>query len=465
MLYFIKPIFKKVGGLTTGVCLLLVLCLLAGGNGRCQTTRPATIMATALNVRARPDIGADRITTLPQGTRVTVHEYINGWLKISWQDRTGYIRNKKEYIHVEGTPEELEALKSRAEQISREIKSHQTDLEKIGHQETSLMDRLNELARSLQQAEQNIGGLRKKIKKLETNIATNREAAAVLENRIAEKEEYATRRLVALYKLSLLGEMNVLGAADSVYDFLKTKRDISYIYRHDRQMLDTFRANRARLTELTATLLAEKNKKKQLEQRLQREIAAMAAEKAERNHLLAEIREKEALRRAAIKSLKQDARALDDTIASLYVKPDRGKELPGNFSARKGLLKPPVNGKIITKFGKYRNEELNIVNFRSGIDIRASQGEPIKAVFRGQVLYATWFKGYGNMIIIDHGDSYYTVYAHAQELFKKKGDYVATNEVIATVGDTASISEGPSLYFEVRHKGQAIDPTLWLQTG
>ncbi len=445
--------------------LLLAIALTTGGRGRCDTTRPATVMASALNVRSQPDIKADRVTTLPRGTRVTVHEYVDGWLRISYRQQSGYIRNKKEFIHVEGTPEELAELKNRAEQISREIENYQTELEKFGHKETSLMDRLDELARSLQQARQTIQGLRRKITKLETDIAANRQAAEVLEKRIAEKKEYATKRLVALYKLSLLGEMNILGSADSVYDFLKTRKDISYIYRQDREMLETFRGNQERLEEITATLVAEKNEKKQLENRLQREINDLAAEKKERHHLLAEIREKEAFRRAAIESLKQDARSLDETITSLYIKPDTGQDLPGKFSDHKGLLKPPVKGRIISKFGKYRDEKLNIVNFRNGVDILASRGEPVQAVFRGQVLYASWFKGYGNMIIIDHGDNYYTVYAHAQELFKEKGDYVETHEVIATVGDTSSISDDPSLYFEVRHKGQAINPAIWLQTG
>ena len=104
-------------------------------------------------------------------------------------------------------------------------------------------------------------------------------------------------------------------------------------------------------------------------------------------------------------------------------------------------------------------------NFRSGIDIQAERGEPVRAVFRGEVLFAQWFKGYGNMLIIDHGEKYYTVYAHAQELFKKQGDFVETNEVVATVGNTASLSNVTSLYFEVRHQGKPIDPLTWLITG
>jgi septal ring factor EnvC (AmiA/AmiB activator) len=102
------------------------------------------------------------------------------------------------------------------------------------------------------------------------------------------------------------------------------------------------------------------------------------------------------------------------------------------------------------------------MNFRSGIDIKSERGEPVQAVFAGKVLFADWFKGYGNMLIIDHGNSYCTLYANVEELFKQKGDAVESGEVIATVGDSGSLS-GPGLYFEVRHHGKPEDPQLWLK--
>ena len=124
----------------------------------------------------------------------------------------------------------------------------------------------------------------------------------------------------------------------------------------------------------------------------------------------------------------------------------------------------PVKGKIVNLFGPHKNKKLNVVNFQSGIEIKADRGEPIRAVFDGQILYATWFKGYGNMIIIDHGENYYTVYAHAEELFASKGDTIDRGDVVATVGDSGSMI-GPSLHFEVRHHGKPVDPLKWINKG
>ena len=132
------------------------------------------------------------------------------------------------------------------------------------------------------------------------------------------------------------------------------------------------------------------------------------------------------------------------------------------FSGLKGLLNMPVKGKITSSFGSYRNAAFNVTNFRSGIDIQTDKGEPVRAVHNGRILYASWFKGYGNMMIIDHGASYYTVYAHVEEMFKSIGDRVDGGDVIATAGDTGSMN-GARLYFEVRHHGKPLDPMDWLK--
>ena len=124
----------------------------------------------------------------------------------------------------------------------------------------------------------------------------------------------------------------------------------------------------------------------------------------------------------------------------------------------------PVKGKIISLYGAYKNRKYHITNFRSGIEIKADRGTPVRSIFGGRVIYAGWFKGYGNMIIIDHGANFYSVYAHLEELFASKGDMVNSGQVIATVGDSGSLT-GPRLYFEIRHHGKPENPLQWIKTG
>jgi septal ring factor EnvC (AmiA/AmiB activator) len=233
-------------------------------------------------------------------------------------------------------------------------------------------------------------------------------------------------------------------------------------------MLQTLAQQQTTLRELLASLESDKARREERAEAYQVQIRSMSRDRSVRKRLLADIRSQKALELAAIEALSQAANDLDREIQSLGRRkalnnPEKnGVQL--TFSAYKGLLIMPVKGRIVHLFGPYRNKKYNVTNFRSGIDIKAEKGEPIRAVFKGRVIYASWFKGYGNMIIIDHGKNYYTIYAHLEETFKSKGDTVETREVIATVGDTGSF-EGAKLYFEVRHHGKPQNPLEWLKRG
>lgn len=462
MLYFVKTVFDRLTPLFLSG-LLLVCCERASW---CNDVGVGTITADRLNVRSAPSTSASRINRLKRGTRVTVLDDTDGWLKISYQGQEGYIRNTEEFVQVGISRDDLSDLKEEAEKISQEIESHRTDLKKYSRQGHEILEGLNEIDLSLHGMQTKIDRLRVKITALDEEISAISEDIRALERRIEKNRKHASDRLVALYKLNLVGKMDVLGTADSVYEFLKIKKDVTYICEYDEAVLTSFLKDLGRQSTLIQNLDSEKKEKMALEKELTAQVRSMSAEKSERKKFLTNIRQKEALQKAALASLQQAARSLDQTIASLYTEPSR--KMPdqptGEFTARKGLLKMPVDGKIVTKFGKYRNRELNIDNFRSGIDISAEQGTPIRSVHQGQVIFASWFKGYGNMLILDHGDSYYTVYAHIQEMFKKEGDAVDTNEVIGTVGEAAA-SQGPTLYFEIRHEGNPVDPKPWLDRG
>ncbi len=462
MLYLLETTFKKLI-----IPLLLVSWVMASitPDGRCQTTQMATIKASALNVRCAPSPKASRVGVLKKGTLITIHENTGEWLKVAYKDINGYIVNDARYLHLEETDEQILQLKEQAEQIEEKIKRHKSDLKAFVHKETQILERLNEIELSRNDLARQATTLREKIDRIRVTIDENQQAAKILEQRIKDTGAYANKRLIALYKLNLLGKLNVFGSADSVYEVLRAKKDMAIILQHDAEALASHLQNKERLKSIMDRLAVEEKEKASLEKEMQCRIESMSVEANKRQTILEDVREKESARKAVLASLEKAAQALDQTIVDLFEKAQTRKRLKGSFSSLKGLLPLPVSGKIITAFGKYKDEDLKIVNFRSGIDIQAERGEPVRAVFRGEVLFAQWFKGYGNMMIIDHGEKYYTVYAHAQELFKKAGDFVETNEVVATVGNTASLSNGTALYFELRHQGKPVDPLTWLNTG
>jgi septal ring factor EnvC (AmiA/AmiB activator) len=130
------------------------------------------------------------------------------------------------------------------------------------------------------------------------------------------------------------------------------------------------------------------------------------------------------------------------------------------FRKLRGKLSFPVRGELVERFGRHKHDRFNAYTFSNGITLTAPLGSDIRAVSSGRVIFADPFKGYGNMLIIDHGGGYFTLYAHASLLLRKVGSMVARDEVVAKVGDLDS-SHGSSLYFELRHQGKPVDPLPW----
>ena len=296
---------------------------------------------------------------------------------------------------------------------------------------------------------------------------------AQLEKEIETGQAYAAQRLVALYKLNWIGRVQLLATAGSFFDFVNRRYSLKRILSQDEAVLEKLRQDQMALESLLEQLNASRAEKRATEITLTRRISDLDAEQLRRTALLKRIRSEKKLKRAALLALKQAAKDLDSTIENL--KPasvNTSSVTPGdlddrsaqNFEALKGLLSWPVKGRIVSFYGPYRDEKTDVVNFQSGINIKAERGEPIRAVTGGYTIFSSWFKGFGNMLIVDHGNHYYTVYAHLEEMFKVKGDRVEKNEVIATVGDSGSLA-GPGLHFEIRHHGKPVDPLDWINRG
>ena len=130
------------------------------------------------------------------------------------------------------------------------------------------------------------------------------------------------------------------------------------------------------------------------------------------------------------------------------------------FAKRRGRLKWPVKGKVKRLFGKSRQAAHLKWN---GVLIPSREGRDVKAISNGRVAYADWLRGYGMLVIIDHGDGYMTLYGYNQALYKETGDWVEEGEVIATVGRSGGQLKS-ALYFEVRVKGQPSNPTKWCKS-
>ena len=200
----------------------------------------------------------------------------------------------------------------------------------------------------------------------------------------------------------------MLASAESLQELLQRKTAIERILAYDETVIKALRDNRLDLETVRSRLEMHRSEKRRRAEEYQKQIKKIAVERTQRAELLAHVRKKKSAQLAAIESLKQAARDLDEKIKKLGIGSTSAfaQEYTAAepFQAYKGLLKMPVKGKIVSLFGKFKNTRYQVLNFRSGIEIQTERGEPITAVYAGKILYADWFKGYGNMIIIDHGE-------------------------------------------------------------
>ncbi|MCP4023712.1 MAG: peptidoglycan DD-metalloendopeptidase family protein, partial [Desulfobacteraceae bacterium] len=351
------------------------------------------------------------------------------------------------------------------EKIQQELSTEKQKLDSFSQKEMEIIEGLNLLDIKLNKARVNVTRLSSEIKKLEGNIHLIGSKKQSLAKSINKNQDYVGARLEALYRMNRLGRLEIAGVPSSVFDFFLTQNAMKRIIGNDFAVLNNQNTDLIEFEDLEKALAQEMAAKKDLGHELKEQIRIKEIEGQNKADILGEIQNKKVLSMAAVASLKEAAQELENRILSISKEQvETMLELDGSFPDSKGRLRLPVKGKIISKFGPSKTGDYKSYTFQRGIDIRVDRGEPVHSVFKGTVMFAQWLKGYGNLLIINHGDNYYTLYAHLEELFKKTGESVETGEVIATAGDTGSI-KGICLHFEVRHHGNPVNPIEWLKRG
>lgn len=284
--------------------------------------------------------------------------------------------------------------------------------------------------------------------------------------RLAATRKAMSRRVVALYKSGHVGPVRFLFASKDMPEMLARAAaletllgyDADLVARH-RDDLETFERLEnesrvaARVRDETAATLASRSHE-------------LEGERALRRKLLRQVRNDRTKERTLLVELEKAARALEETLAALGDAADQPAPAPAGhgFVARRGHLPRPLRTPIRLGFGKVVDPEFRTETFRTGVEFEAAGGETVRAIAPGVVRFAGWFRGYGRLVIVDHGDDYFSVMGHLAEIFVEVGDSVQEHATLGSVGDTGSLS-GPSLYFEIRQGGEALDPQDWLQPG
>jgi septal ring factor EnvC (AmiA/AmiB activator) len=286
------------------------------------------------------------------------------------------------------------------------------------------------------------------------------------------QEQALAERLRVMYRIHAQGAaLPLLLSGDDPTERVAVLRQLGSLAALDARLIREYRVTSDRLADRKEREETRQAELADLRVEAQREQAEVDREAAKRRTLLAKVRDERAYHERMVGELSEAARRLEAFVRELQAKQRRLAKVPPappgdaprtGFGTLRGRLPWPAEGRIIGAFGPQVHPRFGTRTFRNGVDIEAAEGTEVAAVYTGHVVYTGWFKGYGNLIILDHGHDFYTLYAHVAEMLVKEGDDVRQGQRIGTVGDTGSLA-GPRLYFEVRFQGKPVDPADWLR--
>lgn len=382
---------------------------------------------------------------------------------------------------------ELDALKQRLQTLQQEFHDTQTHRQEAA-------DELRQSERAISHAVRQLRRLDGERQRTQADLQALTRQAETTSARIRQQQGQLAQALRAAYQR---GQGDAFKLMLNGADPNQTARDLRYLAHLSRArhaMVEVLRADLAQLAALQQQAAQKSDELTQLQARRSAEQERLLAEKRQREQLMQQLSAQIQQQRREISTLRRDERSLTQLVerlnrlmaqqAARAAELARKKRAAENgtagqsrrgigvntetpvafrsdrpFSRLKGSLRLPVAGELMNRFGAPR--EGGGLSWK-GLFIRASQGAAVKAIAAGQVVFAEWLRGFGNLIIVDHGEGYMSLYSNNESLYKQVGDRVQPGDAIATVGNSGGQPDS-GLYFEMRHQSRPVNPLQWVK--
>ena len=333
----------------------------------------------------------------------------------------------------------LDNSKASAKELADVLKASELDIAKVAKKLTQTNDNLRQLQAEQQGLQQEQSSLKAAIRQQQSLLSSQLKSAFM-----AGHYDYA----------------KMMFYQEDAKTFERVITYYQYLAKARQSEITKFKDNVARLETVTASLAEKAASLLALLDEQKNQRAVLLTRQNDRKKTLAKLNQTIASESERIAALQEDEKPLREAIEAARIAAQRAAEAAqislDGLAKLKGKLSAPVEGRVRKLFGNRRQGQVRW----KGIIIDGEEGDAVKSIASGKVLYADWLRGFGLVAIVDHGEGYMSVYGHNQALLKQAGDDVRRGENLALVGRSGG-QASPNLYFEIRHKGKALNPTAW----
>lgn len=346
---------------------------------------------------------------------------------------------------------ELDNLREQIETTTKDLRRDKKALDAHIKQLAKVETQLSNINRDIHQRTQSMQQVQQSLNKLNHHRHQLNQKLGYQQQQLAEqvKAAYMQGTQPAVKMLLNIQNAEYLSRVMTYYDYIhKTQLQVISAAKQTLAELDS---NQTQINQQQKTLSKTQNE-------LMKQQKVLTAKQSDRQQMIDKIKEKLKSKSLALEKLRDDERQLETVIAKQQYRQKIPAPLDSKaLSKLKGQLNWPISGEVMHHFGERIQNKLNW----KGIVIKGQPGMSVITPAAGRVAFADWMRGFGLLMIVDHGHGFLTLYGRNQVLYKQPGDDVAPGEVIGLVGTSGGFSES-GLYFEIRHHGLPVDPEKWL---
>jgi septal ring factor EnvC (AmiA/AmiB activator) len=351
--------------------------------------------------------------------------------------------------------------------IKTELRKGREKLSQLQSREGTVMAQLSQLENNITVSESYLREISVKIDSTALSILRLGKLLAEAKKELALRQTLMKKRLRAIYKAGRIRLPQLVLTSRNMSDMLHRVRYFSELNRYDRRLVAKIDTTKKRIETDKAALEKQQLRLSLLKRDKENEYDAFVVEQESHQKLLTDVRVQKDVYVKMIRELEAAQKELQNIVAML--EKNRRKKAPtayekslnATFEKQKGSLPWPMEGKVVTEFGKVVHSVYKTVTMNTGIDIAGRKGEKAYCVASGKVAYTGWMRGLGKLAIVDHG-GYYTTYARLEDALVEKDQKVEAGSAIGILGESNPFV-GAQLHFEIRKSTEALDPLDWLE--